>query len=89
LPADVNRSLQNKPFGEKGPHYAKQNLYAASLNSSIYQHQPQFKAFSINNGVPFKPYWTFGKTEQMERRELVRILVNIIWSPERLKKVVA
>jgi len=38
LPADVNRSLQAKPFEEKRTHYAKQNLYAASLDTSAYQH---------------------------------------------------
>lgn len=30
LPADVNRSFQDKPFEAKSPHYAKQNLLAAS-----------------------------------------------------------
>jgi hypothetical protein len=87
LPADVNRSLQDKSFVEKVPHYAKQNFYAASLSPSVYQHQPQFEAFRTRNNLPFKPYETFGKKEQLERRELVRILVNKIWSPERLKEV--
>jgi uncharacterized protein with ParB-like and HNH nuclease domain len=87
LPADVNRSLQDKPFAEKAPHYAKQNFYAASLSPSAYQHQPQFEAFRTRNNLPFKPYATFGKEEQLERRELVRILVNQVWSPERLKEV--
>ena len=43
LPADVNRSLQAKPFDQKRVHYAKQNFYAASLDASAYQHQPQFQ----------------------------------------------
>jgi len=87
LPADVNRSYQDRSFEEKVRHYAKQNLYAASLTESAYQHQPQFKAFQARSNLPFKPYTSFGKAEQMERRQLVHSLVNRIWSPDRLKAV--
>ena len=89
LPADVNRSLQAKPFEEKAPHYAKQNLFAASLTSPTYQHQPQFKGFREKYGLPFKPYEQFSKAEQLERRQLLEQLVNLIWSPERLKEAAA
>jgi uncharacterized protein with ParB-like and HNH nuclease domain len=88
LPADVNRSLQAKCFTDKTPHYAKQNFYAASLATSAYQHQPQFEAFRTKDNLPFKSYGVFGKTQQMERRDLVEALVNQVWSPERLKEVV-
>ena len=71
LPADVNRSYQDKPFAEKSPHYAKQNLFAASLTASAYEHQPQFDAFRRQWRLPFKAYETFGKAEQKERREFV------------------
>lgn len=37
------------------------------------------KAVSI-----FKPYAKFGKNEQVERRVLLKTLVNLVWSPERL-----
>ena len=84
LPADVNRSYQNKPFDVKAPHYAKQNLYAASLTASTYQHQPQFRQFQKSNDLSFRPYDKFGKTEQLERRSLIRQLVESVWSPERL-----
>ncbi len=87
LPADVNRSYQDKPFEEKAPHYAKQNLYAASLTESAYQHQPQFDAFIRKNNFSFKPYKSFGKSQQLERRQLVKDLVNQIWSPENLGKI--
>lgn len=89
LPADVNRSLQDKPFTAKAPHYAKQNLYAASLTVSTYQHQPQFEQFRKLKGLPFKPYEKFGRAEQLERRTLIKQLANQIWSPERLKDVLA
>jgi uncharacterized protein with ParB-like and HNH nuclease domain len=85
LPADVNRSYQAKPYEEKVPHYAKQNMYAASLAASAYEHQPQFAAFCKAKELPFKPYEKFGKEEHAERRELVLALAERIWSPERLK----
>lgn len=86
LPADVNRSYQDKPFADKAPHYAKQNLYAASLTATAYQHQPQFQAFVAREGLPFKSYETFGKAEQKERRALVLDLSNRVWSAERLEE---
>lgn len=86
LPADVNRSLQDKPFEEKAPHYAKQNLYAASLTDTTYLHQPQFNDFIEREGLPFKSYEKFGKVEQSERRELVLALVQKVWSPKRLER---
>ena len=87
LPADVNRSLQDKPYADKVPHYAKQNFYAASLSVSAYQHQPQFEAFRKKHALPFKFYATFGKKEQAERSALVLSLVNRVWSPDCLKAI--
>jgi len=87
LPADVNRSYQDKTFEQKAPHYTKQNLYAASLTASAYEHQPQFAAFVRQNALPFKPYNEFDKDAQKDRRELVRELVHRVWSPDRLKEI--
>jgi hypothetical protein len=87
LPADVNRSLQDIVFNQKAPHYAKQNLYAASLTAFTYEHKPKFQQFKDDNNLPFKAYEKFGKEEQMERRELVRALVHMVWSPDRIKEV--
>lgn len=84
LPADVNRSYQDKAYQEKVPHYAKQNLYAASLTPVAYEHQPQFKAFVERSGLPFCPYESFGKAEQEQRQQLLEGLVDLIWSPARL-----
>lgn len=89
LPEDVNRSLQDKPFDYKAPHYAKHNLYAGSLTASVYQHEIRFQEFYTKNNLPFKPFEKFGKNEQLERRELIRALVNQVWSPERLKELLA
>jgi hypothetical protein len=87
LPADVNRSLQDKPFDQKRTHYAKQNFYAASLDDSAYQHQPQFQWFASEHQLPFKSFKVFTKAEQLERRKLVAALVELVWSPSRLGEV--
>lgn len=86
LPADVNRSLQAKPFDQKRAHYAKQNFYAASLDCSAYQHQPQFQQFAAAHQLPFKAFASFTKEEQMARRDLVAALVELVWSPQRLQE---
>jgi uncharacterized protein with ParB-like and HNH nuclease domain len=84
LPADVNRSLQGKGYEEKVSHYAKQNLYAASLAEITYRHQPQFLKFVEAQALPFHAYRTFGWHEQVERGQLVLALANRVWSSERL-----
>lgn len=86
LPADVNRSLQDKPFAEKKQHYARQNIYAASLDSSAYVHQPRFKHFMEAHDLPFKQFETFHKAEQIERRKLLEKLVQYVWSPDRIRE---
>lgn len=86
LPADVNRSYQDKPFDEKAPHYAKQNLYAASLTAAAYEHQPQFNAFVSRSGLPFRAYERFDTAEQEERRKLVHAMSLRIWDPQRLEE---
>ncbi len=84
LPADVNRSYQDKPYEGKALHYAKQNLYAASLTPAAYQHQPKFRSFIETESLPFCPYERFGKSEQEERSRLILTLCNKVWSSERL-----
>lgn len=86
LPADVNRSLQAKPFVDKRLHYAKQNFYAASLDASAYQHQPKFQQFSTFHQLPFKAFDNFTKEEQLARRQLVAALVELVWAPQRLQE---
>ncbi len=89
LPADVNRSLQAKPFDQKKAHYAKQNFYAASLDASAYQHQPQFQQFAATHQLSFRPFEIFTKDEQLARRELVAALIEMVWSPQRIKEAAA
>lgn len=84
LPADVNRSLQDKPYGAKREKYADQNVYAASLGQNMYLNQPQFDQFQRAHSLTFKPYEQFTIAEHEKREELLLALMQLIWSPERL-----
>jgi hypothetical protein len=85
LPADVNRSLQDKPYSYKLQKYASHNLYTASLAPGAYVNQPQFEAFRGCHALSFQAYAAFTKSEWAERQRLVAQLVELVWSPERLK----
>ena len=87
LPADVNRSLQQKPFEEKAPIYAKQNAFAGSLALGYYDHQPQLKKYREQHDLPMRAYEHFGMEEQEERAELIQRLAEEVWSPTRLDEV--
>lgn len=87
LPADVNRSLQAKPYEKKLLSYARENLLAASLTPGAYQHQPQFYQFRERSRLNFSPYAQFGLDEQQHRRELIAKLAELVWSPNRLNEI--
>jgi uncharacterized protein with ParB-like and HNH nuclease domain len=86
LPADVNRSLQDKPFAQKCGHYAKQNFFAASLDANAYQHQPKFQQYIAAHQLTFEPFDKFTKAEQQKRRLLMAQMVELVWSPSRLQE---
>ncbi|MCR8669585.1 DUF262 domain-containing HNH endonuclease family protein [Agrococcus sp. HG114] len=86
LPADVNRSVQAKPYEEKARQYANQNFFAASLTSQPYSHQPQFRTLIERDGLPFRPMERFGVAEQAERGELVLDLAQRVWSPDGVRR---
>ncbi|MGK7865430.1 GmrSD restriction endonuclease domain-containing protein [Falsiroseomonas sp. E2-1-a4] len=86
LPADVNRSLQDKPYSYKVQKYATHHLYTASLTPSTYANQPQFANFRSSHALTFKNYTEFTKSEWAERQHLVAQLVELVWSPERLRQ---
>lgn len=86
LPADVNRSYQDKPFKDKAPHYASQNLYAASLTAAGYQHKPQFTSFVAQAELPLRAYVDFGQAEQAERKNVLKALVAAVWSPAHIQQ---
>lgn len=88
LPADVNRSLKDKEYSYKVKHYVKQNLLAASFCAETYQHQPKFKKFISESQLPFQSYDVFQPIHQLERRKLIKKLVEQVWSVDRIKELI-
>lgn len=85
LPKDFNASFGSSTYGEKLPNYLGQNLLAASLNPSAYEHNPFFVRFVERTGLPFKPYPEgFRKADIEERQDLYRRICEHVWSAERL-----
>jgi hypothetical protein len=87
LPKSKNASLNDKSYGGKRPHYQDENLLAASLTELSYDHNPRFKTLREQNAFDFKPYATFGKDQQLERRSLYTALIKHLWSVERLREL--
>ncbi len=86
LPKSFNASYGDLPYDEKLIHYDSQNLLARSLNENAYDHNPGFRRFVEQSGLPFRPHATFRKADLDARQELYRQLAGHIWSPTRLDK---
>ena len=86
LPRDINRSLQDKTYEEKLPHY-KENLLAWSLNSTCHKNNPQFLRFlkSENLDSYCFPIDDFDKEALASRQEFYMELAARIWDPEKIK----
>lgn len=87
LPKSKNASLNDKPYVGKRPHYQDENLLAASLTDLPYAHTPRFTRFREEHGFDFKPYASFGREEQLERRSLYNALIKHLWSVDRLREL--
>jgi hypothetical protein len=87
LPKSKNASLNDKAYIGKRSHYQDENLLAASLTELPYAHNPRFKTFREQSAFDFKPYATFGKEQQLERRTLYTALIKHLWSVDRLKEL--
>lgn len=88
LPKSFNGSYGDLIYTDKLPHYFGQNLLAKSLHPDCYSHNPGFIRFKDENAMHFKAHTAFKKHDLDERQELYRKLAELIWSPERLTKIV-
>ncbi len=84
LPKSFNASYGDLPYAEKREHYLGQNLLARSLNGQAYEHNPGFRRFIEESGLPFCEQREFKKTDLDARQVLYQRLAEQIWSPERL-----
>ena len=88
LPKSFNASYGDKPYAEKRDHYFGQNLLAQSLHDNAYEHNPGFRRFVEESGLPFMAHTQFKKADLDARQELYRKLAEQIWSPEKLLREV-
>ena len=88
LPKTFNASYGDLTYGEKLPHYLKQNLLAQSLNPSAYDRNPPLKKI-IQAGLPFVGHSQFRKADIELRQKLYVSIAEEVWNPDRLKEVAA
>jgi hypothetical protein len=86
LPKSFNASYGDLPYAEKREHYAGQNLLARSLHERAYDHNPGFRRFIDDSGLPFRPHAEFRKADLDVRQALYQELAEQIWSPDRLTR---
>jgi hypothetical protein len=86
LPKSFNASFGDLSYPEKRNHYDSQNLLARSLHQRAYDHNPGFRRFIDESGLPFRPHADFKKAELDSRQELYWRLAAEIWNPERLSR---
>jgi hypothetical protein len=86
LPKSFNASFGDLPYEQKRDHYNGQNLLARSLHENAYDHNPGFRRFREETGLPFHPHADFLKADVDARQELYRLLAEQIWSPDRIER---
>ena len=84
LPKSFNASYGDLPYIEKRQHYLGQNLLARSLHEQAYDHNPGFRRFIEESGLPFRAHAEFKKQDLDARQNLYCRLAERIWDPERL-----
>jgi hypothetical protein len=86
LPKSFNASYNDLPYDKKREHYIRENLLAQSLHERAYDHNPGFKRFIAESGLPFRAHAEFKKTDLDSRQALYLKLAERIWNPERLEQ---
>ncbi len=89
LPKSFNASYGDLPYAKKREHYLSQNLLARSLHEKAYDHNPGFRRFIQESGLPFRPHQEFKKVDLEMRQKVYQQLAERIWDPERLVQEVA
>ena len=84
LPKSFNASYGDNTYEQKLEHYFGQNLLAQSLHENAYEHDPGFRRFRDESGIPFQPHSEFRKADLNLRQELYREIAERVWAPERL-----
>ena len=80
LPRGRNRSLQAKPYTEKLPVYATENVLAQTLTPGFYQNNPNVSAFLQSKpSLTLSSIDNFGRGDITSRAALYESAANEIW----------
>lgn len=84
LHKSINASLNDAKYDYKLQKYCSNegNIYTESLGDQAYVNNPKFKKFIADNGLAFKAYTKFGKTEIAERTALLAQLAKLVWNDQ-------
>lgn len=84
LHKSINASLSDARYDYKLQKYCSNegNIYTESLGDQAYVNNPKFKKFIADNGLAFKAYTKFGKTEIAERTSLLAQLAKLVWNDQ-------
>lgn len=88
LPKKFNQSYGDLPYEKKLPHYYGQNILAKSLYPKCYEHNPGFRNFIHESGLPFEPHPQFKKADIEKRQNLYKLIADQIWDPNKLNRIV-
>lgn len=81
LPRSRNRSLQDKPYREKLPVYATENVLAQTLNPAFYTNNPDVTKFvTTNQGLTLGPVSDFDKSNIASRGAAYTAIAEMIWT---------
>ena len=90
LPASVNQSVNDAPYGLKVAAYGQQNLLARSLTPAFYQNNPKFSQFQAQTGLPFQAYPQDFTRDDLDARQVLYLgVAERVWSTDRLDAVAA
>lgn len=84
LHKSINASLNDAKYDYKLQKYCSNegNIYTESLGDQAYVNNPKFKKFIADNGLAFKAYTKFGKTEIAERTALLAQIAKLVWNDQ-------
>ncbi len=83
LPKSFNASYGDLEYAPKRELYLGQNLLAQCLHEQAYEHNPGFRRFIEETGLPFRAHSEFKKADLDVRQDLYRRLAERIWSARR------
>ncbi|WP_206601088.1 GmrSD restriction endonuclease domain-containing protein [Pseudophaeobacter leonis] len=81
LPRSRNRSLQDKPYGEKLGAYRTENILTQSLTANFYENNPRIRVLMTDfDEIKLSAYEEFGKVELSERGDLYTNIARRVWA---------